>query len=522
MTDRKRLNRNGQQLATMLADSKEHKTRESSEPLVNVAGVGGLVSAAYEQLRNAAEYAQEHLLIQNAIRRFYARSLNFHNISEASRTTAEELIIELTQSGYLKNNTQPVSVIDKINSIVQSHYNNYWRIKASRVDEGIARNWTLDLLSLESEDLLIENMTQTAYLQFAYHHYCSILDKKTLAKKKSEEDNFEVSVYVAVHRALFKSDLAAVRYDMQKLYKTSDKDIKSYVRFHKSIDEAFSSDLTNRIVFYINKYGAPLRMLRGMVQENDQISEILHDSDRFDAAFSNQIKREYHKAETKLNKGLIKSVIFLLITKSLIGLAIEIPYDLATTGVILMIPLLVNLFTPIAYLALLRLGFRLPGETNAKAIRQYADNMLYGNDKQVNLYPAVKQKKYPVGFTIAYGLLFLIVFGLVSELLILLGFTIVQGIMFFVFLAAASFLGFRLSTIVRELELVKYKPGALTTLRELLFTPFTFLGKWISDKYQKVNIVALVMDTLIELPLKTILRLIRQWTGFIDEKKDNF
>ncbi|MGE5327757.1 MAG: hypothetical protein ACM3KH_00305 [Thiobacillus sp.] len=522
MTDNKKLNPNGHQLATMLAASKTHKTREHKGQMINVAGVGSVVSAAYEQLRNAAEYAQEHLLIQNAIRRFYARNLNFHNLSEVSRTVAEELIIELTQSGYLKNNTQPVSVIDKINAVVQGHYNNYWRMKSSRVDEVVARNWTLDLLSLESEDILVEDMIQTAYLQFAYHHYCSILDKKSFAKTKSEEANFEVSIYVAVHRALFKSDLAAVRYDMQKLYKTSDKDIRPYINFHKSIDETFSSALTNRIVFYINKYGAPLRMLRGMVQENDQIGEILHDSDRFDAAFANQIKREYKKSESKLNRGLIKSIIFLLITKSLIGVAIEIPYDIATTGIVLMTPLLVNLFTPIAYLAFLRLGLKLPGETNAKAIRQYADNMLYGDIKQVNLYPAIKERKYPIGFTIAYALLFLIVFGLVTELLIILGFTIVQGIMFFVFLAAASFLGFRLSRIVRELELVKYKPGIISTIRELLFTPFTFLGKWISDKYQKVNIVALVLDTLIELPLKTILRLLRQWTGFIDEKKDNF
>ena len=50
--------------------------------------------------------------------------------------------------------------------------------------------------------------------------------------------------------------------------------------------------------------------------------------------------------------------------------------------------------------------------------------------------------------------------------------------------------------------------------------PFTFLGKWISDNYQKVNVVALVLDTFIELPLKTVLRLSRQWVGFIDDKKE--
>ena len=88
------------------------------------------------------------------------------------------------------------------------------------------------------------------------------------------DDNFEVSLYIAVHRALFKSDLAAVRYDMQKLYKMSDKNINDYIGFHQNIDELFSSEVTNKITMYINKYGAPLRILRNMIQDNDKTEEL--------------------------------------------------------------------------------------------------------------------------------------------------------------------------------------------------------------------------------------------------------
>ena len=41
-----------------------------------------------------------------------------------------------------------------------------------------------------------------------------------------------------------------------------------------------------------------------------------------------------------------------------------------------------------------------------------------------------------------------------------------------------------------------------------------------SDKYAQVNIVSIILDMLIELPLKTILRLVRQWSAFIDDRKD--
>ena len=41
-----------------------------------------------------------------------------------------------------------------------------------------------------------------------------------------------------------------------------------------------------------------------------------------------------------------------------------------------------------------------------------------------------------------------------------------------------------------------------------------------SEKYAQVNVVALALDMMIELPLKTVLRLIRQWGSFIDDRKD--
>ena len=91
---------------------------------------------------------------------------------------------------------------------------------------------------------------------------------------------------------------------------------------------------------------------------------------------------------------------------------------------------------------------------------------------------------------------------------------------FLVFLSAASFLGFRLSRLIRELEVVRSASNGLTFIRDLIYLPFVVVGQWMSEKYAKVNIVAMVLDMLIELPLKTVLRLVRQWGAFIDDRKD--
>lgn len=520
MTTNKQLGANGHQLSIQLAAARTAKVKDDAGQRINVAGVGRDLSVAYEQLRNATEYLQEHLLVQNAIRRFYVRNLSFQNNTVIGKQIAEELVIELIQSGYIENDTQPIDVVDKLGNTIQNHYGNYWRLKDAGVKAGTAQKWTLDLLSVESEKLIIDDTTQTIYVRFAYHHYQTILSKDLFISDQSDVSNYEASLYVAVYKSLLKSDIASVRYDMQRLYNASDTNIIEYLNFHQNIDTVFSSKLTEKISRYINKFGAPLRILKNMVQDNDGVSELLKNSEHFHAAYAVQIEKEYKETRSKLNTGLIKSIIFLLITKTLIGVAVEVPYDMFIVGSIIWVPLIINLLAPVIYMAVLRLGLKLPGAANTKAIQLYADNMLYGDQSQINLYPASKKTKYPVGFKIAFIVMFLLVFGLVTNLLIRAGFNIVQGGIFFIFFATANFLGFRLSGYVRELELVTAKSGLIMTLRDFLYMPFILLGQWLSEKYKQINIVALILDTIIELPLKTVLRLIRQWAEFINEKKD--
>jgi hypothetical protein len=50
--------------------------------------------------------------------------------------------------------------------------------------------------------------------------------------------------------------------------------------------------------------------------------------------------------------------------------------------------------------------------------------------------------------------------------------------------------------------------------------PFVAVGRWMSEKYAQYNFVSMLLDMLVELPLKTILRLLRQWGAFVSSKKD--
>lgn len=183
-------------------------------------------------------------------------------------------------------------------------------------------------------------------------------------------------------------------------------------------------------------------------------------------------------------------------------------------------PLAINLLFPPLYMIALRVTHRLPGQANTTALVDRIDHMLYG-DKTVLSSSRVKDRQYSAAFSVLYVISSLVIFAAVTYGLLLLQFSFVHIIIFFVFLSAASFLGFRLSRFIRELEVVRSAQNGMTFVRDLLYLPFVVVGQWMSDKYSRVNIVTIILDMLIELPLKTLLRLIRQWNAFIDDRKDN-
>ena len=77
---------------------------------LHVVGAGRTISTLYEQLRNAAEYSEDHLLLQRAIRRFYTRLFITGDIPQLE-SSGEELVTELTLSGYIANDSIPLAKI---------------------------------------------------------------------------------------------------------------------------------------------------------------------------------------------------------------------------------------------------------------------------------------------------------------------------------------------------------------------------------------------------------------------------
>jgi hypothetical protein len=513
----------GQQFIDMLQHAEAHSKKRNeyikSSEKVHIVGAGRTVTAAYEQLRNAAEYTEEHLLLQRAIRRFYRR-LFLTRDDERIAKCGEELAVELTLAGYVENDSLPIGTIEQIGTEAARYFRAYMYV-LEHDNSTNAEEWVTAPLAVQTESLLTNHAGRSAFAQFAYRYFSESIDATSLFGS-SIPDSYDTSIFIAVHRMLLKSDNATIRHALLERYQAQPENSEQFMVLNKQLDALLAPEASEKVGRIVNRRGAPLRVLWRMVDDTPDLAELMTHREKFLAAYEAQINTEYQQMNDKINRGIVKSVIFLIITKFLIGLAIEVPYDYVAHGGILWTVLIINLFFPPVYMILLRLTLVLPGQVNTVALTDRMDAILYA-ERPVLTLTATDTSKGPYSkvFNILYACLFILVFGGVGWGLWLLGFSFVHLFIFFIFLSTASFLGFRLSRLIREIETVDAEQNGVSLIRDFLYLPFVVVGRWISENYAKVNIVTLILDMAIELPLKTVIRLVQQWGKFISSKKDD-
>lgn len=492
---------------------------------IHVPTVGSRLSTAYEQLRNASEYGETHLLQQRAIRRYLKRVLSFH--TKVSTThLADELVAELTQAEYIANDRTTRSDVKAIAGHIKRYYDAYWEYAESEHNTSkkmMFQDWMLDMLAVRCEQIFQSHLRQLMFAHFAVSYLTSRVKPRKLIKnhEKVPNDDMPIVLYIGTHRALLKSDNATIRTALVDSYQKDVDNIEEFVEFNHKLERLFNLKTTVYTTRIISKNGAALRFIySGFFAGDAPLTEnSLKSPESLEQNLHQHVEHEYSQLNRRLDKGIIRSIIFLLITKGIIGFALEFPYDMFLYGKLVLLPFLINLFFPSVFIAISRLTLSTPSDRNTSAVISQISNILFESDGRD--FPIRLQKESSsIGFNMVYAITFLIVFAGLSWILYLLEFNLVQGIIFFIFLSTAAFLSFRLSRQIHELEVVNMPQSSLSLLRDIVYMPFIAVGQWISYRYGQVNIIAMTLDILIELPLKTILRLVRQWTQFLNEKKD--
>ncbi len=525
-SEQSRLTKSGEFLQKSLAGIEAYDRREPTNESTNtlhVSNVGSTFITSYEQLRSVAENIEDNMLTQSAILRFYRRNIV---MTKARHKLGRELVIELTQAGYLKNDSTPNEVIKDLDILIASYASLREKLASSAVPASTYDRWILDLLSVQTEQLLNNPIRILSFVHFAHNFFTETVDYSRIISTMDgiEKEDLPKLLYSAIHKELLKSNDANARSGLFQLYRMTPVDVDQFVTFNKRFDEYNGHKAANELLRFVANNGAPLHVIRQSYFEmldDTKSAPVISQPYKTEAFIGSHIDRIYKKTKQTVNHGMIKSTMFLLLAYVVVGLLIEIPYELIVTGGVQLMPLAINLILPILFLIIGVVTYKKPSDLNKQALQRYIRSMLHVEDKPTIValkYPNKQKKNY--AFEILFGMTFALAFYMVIPRLVSLDYTIPEAGLFLFLFSVANFLGYRLTLHYKDIEHVSTDQGFASMVRNFIYLPFIFIGKWIVKRSEKFNIVARILDVAIDLPLKTIVRLIRQWLGFLQGKKD--
>lgn len=495
--------------------------------------VSRTVSAAafiVERIRNAIEFRDESLMRRAAIERILKRRLV---LNERGEGIATHLIRELIWAKYLQNNGVPESMVGKVQAVIEIFLG-----LQQEVAKLIPRNrqaamyaWILEVLSCALEETLAVTRERDGFISFVYQHL-----RTSIQIKDANETMENVQIYLAVSRALVKSDRALLRHELLKLLEPDfelreKKDLGELVsRFSKSIeiiDGYIHQPIGAKLYRYVRRISPPFLILRDILERGGNLASTLSDDTELKTIVWEMCGTRYQQTGKRLRRLAIRSIVYLFLTKMLFALIVEVPVDRAMHGDVALIPLAVNTTFPVLLMAFVALTNSPPGENNTeriyKRIREILVHVPSSSDHKTPF--AIRQAVIRPGltffFTILYGIIFFIVFGGIIYLLNLAHFTLASQIIFIFFLCVVTFFGYQVHQTANEYRFEE-REGLLTPLVDFLVLPILRVGQWLSSEVTAgvASIFTFIFDFFFEIPIKSFLEILEEWFSFIRSKKE--
>ena len=478
----------------------------------------------YERIRNAVDYKDEHLLRKTAILRILRRQMI---LESDPRAIGEQLIRELIAARYLPNGELDESLYGTVAGIVAK----YLAVRRCNVGTGKHFEWFEGVLAVEIEDALVDLAREKALVTFLYER---LADRIRVRGYEISEGDLRLQVYIACYRTLHKADNDLLAFKLLRAY------VPEWLRPDEWIDapqamaerlvgvelrirQALSHPLAQRLNRAVRPWAISLGLLRdSLLDPKADATALLAAPEALLTAIARMAERKYAEAKARLRRGAMRATLYLLVTKMLIALLIEVPLEYLWYGAISYVALSINLLFPPVLMFLISLFIRIPGKDNTRRIQEDVTALLTEGAVPVREV-RVRVRRGLMGrlaFRLGYFLMFAFSFGLFYSLLSFMQFTWVSETIFFFFLCLVSFFAFRLRQGALEYVVIEDRPRLTSILIDFVSLPILQAGSWLSQTVSRLNLFLFLLDFIIEAPYKIFLRVLEEWFGFMKEKKE--
>lgn len=503
----------------------EDDSRRRQERGMAVNGLASDVAAWYEKLRTAIENRDEEVILRAAIERIIRRRLL---LGGNGKTVAAPLVRELVWARYFEDESIGDDTVSEVAQIIDLWLD--FRIlipQHNKINEGELNEWVYHLLSSNIEGLLRDNTKKEAMISYIFHN-----ERRLIKIEDDTEETRDAQTFIAIRRTYAKEDLPFLRYALfvqyfGKLSKENLQDtVENFTQGKRVIEEQLNYKGRFKIYEYIKRAIPPFLILEDVMRSyNGKFKSLTHNDSEFIKVIEETCNARYANISSKVRRAIVRSIIFILLSKVFLAFTIEGTYDRIVYGHIVWPVLAINIAIPVGMMILVSFFIKAPGKDNTERIVARIQSLLYDAKPQLGRQlifshnPKSKSMMDTI-FTVVWSLTYLISFGIIIYILSRLGFNFVSQIFFLFFFAIVCFLSYRINQAA-NLYTVKDKPRAITFFVDFFFMPIARVGSYLAEGVRSINVFIFLLDMLIEMPLKGLIAFFEQWFSFLHSKRED-
>lgn len=543
------LNRKSEQAVEVTEDAKKlfqviynekNKKEEADDdtPKIKVSALISKMAFYYEKIRNSVDYKEEHLLRKNAVLRIIKRQIVIEGSIQQmkSEEISKHLLTELIRAGYLHNNKVPEIKIREIAGIIERYIKLRHHVlgcmPADFKERRNAVNFILAMAACEIEENLGRDRVDQVIISDIYE---TLKNNLRLPDGSPYQHDLEIQIFVGIHRNYLKFDADMIGFILFKYYNGSWKEYddneieklgKSFDALRSAVSEQLEHPLAGQLSRIISRYSVYFTVLKDVIKEDPVAvyGNIKNDIKAFPRDIKKICNRRYASARSKLWRAAVRSIIYIFLTKSVFAIALEVPATQLFGESINLFALAINVLFPAFLLFVIVLFTALPSDDNTdKIVDGIRSLVLVGHSKKdpVILRPPVKRSGILNSiFNLVYSSAFLVSIGFIVWVLDRIGFNFVSIIIFLFFLAFVSFFAIRIRKNAHEMIIVEGKESFLSFLTDFFYIPIVAVGKWLSEKFSRINVFVFVLDFIIEAPFKIFVEIAEEWAKYVKERRD--
>lgn len=520
---------------------KWHKLMQPKDSsTIHVDEIASKVAAFYEKIRGIIDWKEEHLLKRGAIERSLKRRV-FSNLDvingsfSEGKVNAESLILELIRGGHFPNDTIEESKIKEVQKVIDKYI---FFLHKSPVIKKKPRlqfyNWVFSISACEIEEILTPSIKERSLIDYMFNSMREkiFLNEGVIVLGGLSEEEKNIQIYIAVQRALFDLDSAVISYHLLKYYYSDwnnpkEETLREISQNIYSLREKTEKDLNLSLgdKFYkiCDKYNTAYLILGDIVGSDPlNVKKEIINPENLENLVKKFYKKRLNTLKSRIARAAFYSTLSIFLTNIFALIAIEIPLS-KIVGNFNNFAIAIDVLVPTALMALLVVTIKPPPKENIDKVVSEVMKIVYETDKKDSYEIKIQKRKsefFNILLSFIYSVIFFFILGLIILGLYKINFPPFSYFIFIIFLSLIAFAGAKIRQKSKELHIIEEKEAFISIILEPFSIPIIQLGKWLTLRWKKYNIISVFFSALIDMPFMIFIEFLEQWRYFIKEKKE--